>query len=1138
MKKRIIAAVMAAVMCFSVTSCTDSSDKKQWQITEEEREQLVELSSISEQNGDSITITLTCDEDFFKDDIAKSSIAVNVYQYQPQEQNTEASSENSEANSDTSTSGAEQTNEPQSSFSEAKEITDYTLTRVDAKTLTISFNNPFEYGAYDFYIHKNGTSSGKFAVGSYYKIPENDNSEQKLVSAEIDGTIYNGAENPVLKVTLENATVKDVKPENIELSGAFEDLSISSVTSNGSEITINTVGDVRICSAPYGYATVSESVLDTGYELMATVDIENPAAYISENTYAYDNGTLKFDVELSGAKAVKSGYELADAITINDMHIDSAAANSDGSVISVSFPTNAADLDSAILSVVDKQLVIKSSALSCQTDVLLEIPDCGAYLNAYLDYIEKTDGGFKGTLVLVPIYGSFSNLTAADLTFDGDLANAKITEIKNEESSTTVTFTFNSDKSLDNSIFEGGVKVARGKLLNAWGTPSDDTSDTFGYMAESVRGDKSTIKKIIDILADAKNKFETVRDFAQTLEKAAKSLYKLDYDGFVGASTKILSSLGIIKRSPDKMDKIYSAVESVRIEVENLDKKMDTIMASLKEQMDYMASGIDKDLYINATKGWTDFCTSYIDPLEAVFNSVSNDMRSNVIDLVQYVKAGDTLTVVYDINGGLTIANKLKDTYSVENIAIDKEKTLTLTLDENSFPNASADFSKYAKVEAGLEEDIKNLIIEQGLAADDEAVEKLTKEFMASVMSKAMYDALTKDPQTLNNIQNYYTKFCANLRGDTMSSPLSYRFYSVYAYYNFQYEAEEYLTDFNDYLKAFTIKYGSFAMLAASYNRGYDKESNPIAKDIESTLKFLENNTGMHELPDDTFEWCYVIDRPIKMHVVKIGLPFSRANIKCERPWWTPYGGLGEYITFLNWNASYSIKEDKKMVETNITKPSHRKISYAPDYAWIELSDFSNNINKSRLSAASLDRIKKRYLRMGYSADKFFDYMTSEHLFKTGIDDRAISRVIPYRYANERSLFNENYLVLTSFDGWKSFSESNPQTLYATGNYGYKDRGIEDFKPEKSYLVPSSKVRKAKYFSYCENIMGTVYNLNPGRYEQTSQSKALISRALYGEDVLTQDHWMEFRNTIFDCKDLGAGCYDIYSPEFIEYEVY
>lgn len=1134
MKKRIIAAVMAAVMCFSVTSCTDSSDKKQWQITEEEREQIVELSCKAEQSGDTLEITLTCDEDFFKDDIAKSSIAVNVYQYQPQEQNTEASSENSEANSDTLTSGAEQTNEPQSSFSEAKEITDYTLTRVDAKTLTISFNNPFEYGAYDFYIHKNGTSSGKFAVGSYYKIPENDSSAQKLVSAEIDGTIYNGAENPVLKVTLENATVKDVKPEDIELSGAFEDLSISSVTSNGSEITINTVGDVRICSAPYGYATVSESVLNTGYELMATVDIENPAAYISENTYAYDNGTLKFDVELLGAKAVKSGDELADAITINDMHIDSAAANSDGSVISVSFPTNAADLDSAILSVVDKQLVIKNSALSCQTDVLLEIPDCGAYLNAYLDYIEKTDGGFKGTLVLVPIYGSFSNLTAADLTFDGDLANAKITEIKNEESSTTVTFTFNSDKSLDNSIFEGGVKVARGKLLNAWGTPSDDTSDTFGYMAESVRGDKSTIKKIIDILADAKNKFETVRDFAQTLEKAAKSLYKLDYDGFVGASTKILSSLGIIKRSPDKMDKIYSAVESVRIEVENLDKKMDTIMASLKEQMDYMASGIDKDLYINATKGWTDFCTSYIDPLEAVFNSVSNDMRSNVIDLVQYVKAGDTLTVVYDINGGLTIANKLKDTYSVENIAIDKEKTLTLTLDENSFPNASADFSKYAKVEAGLEEDIKNLIIEQGLAADDEAVEKLTKEFMASVTSKAMYDALTKDPQTLNNIQNYYTKFCANLRGDTMSSPLSYRFYSVYAYYNFQYEAEEYLTDFNDYLKAFTIKYGSFAMLAASYNRGYDKESNPIAKDIESTLKFLENNTGMHELPDDTYEWCYVVDRPVKMHVVSLRLGFSSANVKSVAPFFDQISGIGMYVTFLNWKVNYGLEEYIKLLRTDNGLSENLGISYSS-----ELSSFCNNLNKSRLSSAMLDRIKKRYLLMGNSLDKFYDYMTNEHLYKTGVEEGR-SYLGYHSFINDRSLFNKNYLVLTSYDGWDSFSEFNPQTLYTTKNYGCNDHGIEDYKLEKRYLIPNDEVRDPKYFSYCENIMGTVYNLSAGKYETASSSKKLISRALYGESRTrwTQDHWMEFRNTIFDCKDLGAGCWDIYSPEFIEYEVY
>ena len=243
MKKRIIAAVMAAVMCFSVTSCTDSSDKKQWQITEEEREQLVELSCKAEQSGDTLEITLACDEDLFKDDIAKSSIAVNVYEYQPKEK-TEGSETSSDVSPETSTSGEEQPNEPQSSFSEAKEITDYTLTRVDAKTLSITFKNPFEYGAYDFYIHKNGTSSGKFAVGSYYKIPENDSSAQKLVSAEIDGTIYNGAENPVLKVTLENATVKDVKPENIELSGAFEDLSISSVTSNGSEITINTVGDV------------------------------------------------------------------------------------------------------------------------------------------------------------------------------------------------------------------------------------------------------------------------------------------------------------------------------------------------------------------------------------------------------------------------------------------------------------------------------------------------------------------------------------------------------------------------------------------------------------------------------------------------------------------------------------------------------------------------------------------------------------------------------------------------------------------------------------------------------------------------------------------------------------------------------
>lgn len=96
-----------------------------------------------EQNSDTLEVTLTCDEDLFNDDIAKSNIAVNVYEYQPNVQNSEVSSE-------TSTSGEEQQNKPVSSFSEEKKITDFTFTRIDAKTLSISFKNPFEYGAFDF----------------------------------------------------------------------------------------------------------------------------------------------------------------------------------------------------------------------------------------------------------------------------------------------------------------------------------------------------------------------------------------------------------------------------------------------------------------------------------------------------------------------------------------------------------------------------------------------------------------------------------------------------------------------------------------------------------------------------------------------------------------------------------------------------------------------------------------------------------------------------------------------------------------------------------------------------------------------------------------------------------------------------
>ncbi len=107
--------------------------------------------------------------------------------------------------------------------------------------------------------------------------------------------------------------------------------------------------------------------------------------------------------------------------------------------------------------------------------------------------------------------------------------------------------------------------------------------------------------------------------------------------------------------------------------------------------------------------------------------------------------------------------------------------------------------------------------------------------------------------------------------GKTKTGPLIYRYYNIYANFSFRYEAEECLTEFYDYLNALTIQYGTFSTLAASYNRGYDRKNNPVATQINSTLEFVEKNNGLHEVPDDSYQWCYVVDRPIKMHFVVIG---------------------------------------------------------------------------------------------------------------------------------------------------------------------------------------------------------------------------------------------------------------------------
>ena len=1137
MKKRILAAVLAAVMCLSITSCTDSDSGTiaPWKITDEELEQAVELSCTTAKNGDILEVTLTSDEDLFKEGIGKNNIAVQAFNYQPKEQTEENSVEEltetvSEISPDSENSGDEG-NSVESSFSEPIEINDYTLTRTDSKNLVISFKNPYEYGSYDFYIHKDGTTSGKFAGATWSNLPEDESTEQNPVTASVDGIFYNGDENPVFKISLENTTAKDVKPENLELSGAFEDLSITSVTATDNEITVNTVGEVSICSAPYGYVDISADALSTENEIIATVDISQASAYISPDSYAYESGKLKFNIELSGAKAVKSGDELASLITVDNKSVISAEDNTDGNVITVTVATDAADIDSAIKSLTEKSLVIKEEALSCDTDIEHTISNSTACILPYLDYIEKTDSGFKGTLYLGTFGGKLSGLTAADLTFDGDFAGAKVSEIKEEDGLYTVTFTFESNTSLDSDVFEGGVKVADGKLLNAWGTPSNNTYEDLSYIPDSVRIDQSTIKKVINTLSEAKNTFETIRDLAKTFEKLSKSAYSLDYDGFVGAAEKILVSFGIIDRAPDKMDKIYSAVLSVKNDIKNLDSKIENVKKSLKQELEYIQAGIDKQLYISSSDAWNTFCSSYIKPLQSRLNSVSNDTRAYIVDLVQYGNEDGKISVVYDTKGSLTIANKDKSDYSVENVKIDKEKTLYLEIDENSFPNAlnalyknenasDKEDDEQLDFEAELEKDIKNLIIAQGLAQDDESVTKLTKEFYASITTNAMYNALTKYPQTLNDIENDFVEFCKRLKGeDTATSPLIYRYYNIYANFNFQYEAEECLTEFNDYLKALTIQYGTFATLAASYNRGYDRKNNPVATQIKSTLEFLEKNNGMHEVPNDNYQWCYVVDRPIKMHIVNFGVANTRV-------WFNEvqYSGY-KYCGYR------TVNKDPVCEKMMTMKNTDDGVDYTVRVGKGHKSFDSDFYNKKRLTASDLNKIRVRYMRLGNDPNKFFDYMTSEYLFKTG-EDPDVGETLygkNLKYYNDRKFIDKKFYVLTDYIGKETFDVNNKKELYATDNYSHHSKVTDMLQPGKKYYVPTETDPKAKYYEFCNQYMGSVYNL----YTGAENSKvALLSEALYGHSSLwwKNDNWMEFRNSIYD--------EDNSSARFIEYEVY
>ena len=1083
----------------------------------------MELNCTAQKNGDTREVTLTSDDELFKDDIDKNDIVIysSEYVYKSDEienlvniaNSTESVSDSSaiesvaNSSSDSVDEAVEEAIED-GAFSESKLISDFTVTKKDDNTVVLTFTDNCQYGSYDFYIHKDGTEDGKYALGSYTNLPDITAKEPDAVpDAVATMPIYDEDENPVIDISLINVTANEIKPENITLSGAFCDLTVSDVKVSDNNIIINTTGTVNVGSAPYGYVEIDGDAVSTGEKLTVTAEIETPDIFIDAETYSCENSTLTFNAELFGATVEKSAEELVKLIKLDGKDIISAVPSDDKTIITITVPAVAGDIDTAIASIEGKELTISKDALSCDTDIDCDITSTQAFIFGYMDKVEKSDDGYKATFELFPIFGELKDLTKDDISFDGDFANATVNELKIDEDGYgyyTCTITFKSDKSLESDIFSGNVTVSDGKLINNWKTVSPNTKTELDYITdtseEMSRADDEEDEKddnpynIISAFTKNKGAYKSLYSMAKCFIDAGTNIASFNFSGFITATKGFLTECGIIKSKPDKFDKVYSAIKKVEKSIKNLDEKL----SKFEKTTEYHFNEMEKDIedlrnlinagdYNTALGNWQAFYKNNMVPLKNELQSTLNDTKKNLVKFVKTAKSGDTVSIVFDNNGELTIADKLNDKISVENILIDKTKTKTLTLTEDCFTNAFDKLnSNCDTLLRAVQDDLKVLIKEQKLADNDNDIETLSQQFGTSILTQAMYDALTENSSTINNILNDFDEFCEQLIGDGRDTPLKQKFYTIYANYNFQTEAKDDLIDFNNYLKAFTVRYGSFAMIAATYSDGYDKEKNPVGESIEKCLTFLENNTGLKEVPEG-YNWCYTVDKPVKMVSFKVVGSNSKAIYKVNSN--SVVSGI---LSALNKLAG----SDKSKMDCTVrfeewaVYNQHKPYTTSGNQYWF---------NCTKLSPSQLKAIKFRYLTMGYDKKDFYKYMTDEKL------------------GGSSKLANTNYYVYTSFGETKSFAADNTKSLWTTDNYGWNDVVFEDYQLGKKYSIGENEKKgiEKKNFSYCKETTGTLFDLNTC---ETKINTPIIQNAYYGKSrpMWTQDHWMKFQNNCYD----------------------
>lgn len=1094
------------ITCLNIAACSNApSWDGKWEITDADYENMKIAKVISTENDGTRYVTLSAEDISYKSEVKSDSVRVVAYPV------SKASIESLSTN-DTAQSSEE-------IFKETI-IEKVTAERKDDKTLELSFKEPeYDYCCiYLYYVHKEAVDGNAFVNICL--------EESTTPEAKITTNLKNGQENPTLELKLTNAkTVENIKAEDITLSGAFENLKATAVTSDGDTITIKTEGEVEVTSAAYGYVQLSENATDAGAKILAMLKVDNLDAYIDAESFALENGLLSFDVDVYGKNLEISDDELAPLVTLEGYKVDSVKISDDKTSFKLYVKTEKSSLDDAVSDLNGKALEIDSKAVGGD-GIYVEITSSCSSLGGIIKTLDRPEGDsdkFKATAQLFARNGELKELSKSDIKFSGDFEGAEVTSVKNTDNGCDIEFTFSADKK--SSLFNGYAEISEGKLVDLWGTESDNNSAGLSYAFETSKAGGNAIDNLVEKFSNysSEDLINDIVNIATIIQSVTLSEF---YAGdFVGA---IFSLLGVDKGSDGETAEILSIVTDIKTMVNNLDCEIKNLKSTVEEYGDDIISESKKNTLIALESKWSAFNTNYVEPLDKTVNSYISNCRRSLVD---YIRSGhgDELKLYYDKDGKLAIPDKNNSAYSVDAKKIDTSKTVTIKLDDDTFQSCDDVFDekgfKYSdELVKALKTDLGNAVKKMNENGDKsiEYTDDTGEILYGYIYMQMSFKNLTND--FMNNIRNDYVNFCKQIYEgqailNTFDEMMKYK-------YNFQSEAKQDIENIRKSLVVMLYNYGITASFVEKYDTSTDDKE--ITKANHKAIDYIKNHSGLYDEPEE-YSYCYVVNRPITLRVS--GVKYDM-EIKYNR-----YDSHGRSLRTTQWDYKgyedngtdayvyYSLYHDGKESVYEDPVTHMRTVSQIPKGVYFLINrstdseDKTNLLSNNILSSKDLKMMKARFNSLkssnrfaSYKDMTFGDYMTSGklinatskymvHQAKSAVNRSAIkpTKILTSGVLEKEMPLDGTRTLKCNKDGLAiGLREAKRVSNREWSKYG----GGYYFTPGKEYSLinPNSSDydRKASrdYFHIHKEYDATVYDLES---DSMKNNDIVLQAALYGE---------------------------------------